>query len=453
MNSSPRHNDLEKEDSIPTVSDDSLDIAYDPQMDNDQIEDEYEEEYEEDVFRSKLYQPLSARLQRPTSVIRQASHPPSSKVPRPYSSDDTRKFTEEDRRFAQEQVGNNTSLTSGGKCYVVYPDKDGQIVGGCVGKEKFMECSKQLCQRLLDVSLLKLKDQLQPRIDMVRKQMDEKFDYRDHQLDTSWFVNELGVVLKRIRSELHTMWKKGGSSRDAPAPPGIEIDQWHRLIDYWMSENFRKLSMRMKDNRKKVQIGNLTGRLGKTGLLANLTPVSATEEVKKTNRPDLYNSLVYLKTTQNEMKQEQFTIKKEQMELNKGLLTLNSKMDDLMTILLGEKKSDLPSHLKKKEDVSALKMAFEVGDGVELREVKNGRIILGVGRIMGLAGKSTFHSQTIQPGYANILVIKVFAPDAPLVVPNLDDDLPQRVLSDAVGSSVLWPEGSLRRACLASKGP
>ncbi|KAL3675550.1 hypothetical protein R1sor_025498 [Riccia sorocarpa] len=240
MNSSPRHSDLEKEDSIPTASDDSLDIAYDPQMDNDQIEDEYEEEYEEDVFRSKLYQP---------------------------------------------------------------------------------------------------------------------------------------------------------------------------------------------------------------------TPVSATEEVKKTNRPDLYNSLVYLQTTQNEMKQEQFTIKKEQMELNKGLLTLNSKMDDLMTILLGEKKSDLPSHLKKKEDVSALKMAFEVGDEVELREVKNGRIILGVGRIMGLAGKSTFHSQKIQPGYANILVIKVFAPDAPLVVPNLDDDPPQRVLSDAVGSSVLWPEGSLRRACLASKGP
>ncbi|KAL3692931.1 hypothetical protein R1sor_006582 [Riccia sorocarpa] len=366
MNSSPRHSDLEKEDSIPTASDDSLDIAYDPQMDNDQIEDEYEEEYEEDVFRSKLYQPVSARLQRPTSVIRQASHPPSSKVPRPYSSDDTRKFREKDRRFAREQVGNNTSLTSGGKCYVVYPDKDGQIVGGCVGKEKFMECLKQLCQRLLDVSLLKLKDQLQPRIDMVRRQMDEKFDYRDHQLDTSWFVNELGVVLKRIRSELHTMWKKGGSSRDAPAPPGIEIDQWHMLIDYWMSENFLKLSMRMKDNRKKVQIGNLTGWSGKTGLLANL---------------------------------------------------------------------------------------FEVGDEVQLREVKNGRIILGVGRIMGLAGKSTFHSQIIQPGYANILVIKVFAPDAPLVVPNLDDDPPQRVLSDAVGSSVLWPEGSLRRACLASKGP
>ncbi|KAL3698154.1 hypothetical protein R1sor_012230 [Riccia sorocarpa] len=172
------------------------------------------------------------------------------------------------RRFRREDTKLSSRPEAGEKEYVVEVDEDGHVTGGCLGKDKYLDMLKQLCLRILDLSELKTKDQI--RIQMVKRQLDDKFEYRGRDVCMIWFVSEVGLVLRRARSDLHSTWVKLGEQRDSPVPHGIATEQWHRLIDYWLSPSFIKKSQQMKECRSAVKNVNITGRAGTAGLLANM---------------------------------------------------------------------------------------------------------------------------------------------------------------------------------------
>ena len=81
-------------------------------------------------------------------------------------------------------------------------------------------------------------------------------------------------------------------------------------------------------------------------------------------------------------------------------------------------------------------LQLRIGDWVWLAEKAESNILVATGQVSGLADGGMFHNRPIPKKYVRINVESV-AVNVPLYVPV--DEADQTTLTDALGSSVLWP--------------
>ncbi len=88
-------------------------------------------------------------------------------------------------------------------------------------------------------------------------------------------------------------------------------------------------------------------------------------------------------------------------------------------------------------------MQFKVGEAIVLCNL-NAEVV-AMGLIMGVGGQGcVHHGVAIKESWFRVQLCEVVAgkSNTPLLVPNENDDPPQRVLKDVIGSSIVW-EGRL----------
>ncbi|KAL3697323.1 hypothetical protein R1sor_011399 [Riccia sorocarpa] len=425
---------------------------------------------------------------------------------------DVRKYIRDDRKSLKEETANRSK----GDCkpFSVEVNEHGQVKSGKFGKEKFYDYLKHTSLRLLDMTKLNARDDA--AILNVKCQLDEKFEYiGETPIDMDWFATEATRVVRQARNKLHKQWVDAGSVRTSLCPDGIELAQWHKLIDYWRTPDFLKKSNSMKDARKCVKAVNPTGRSGHSGLLENMkrkrgsspplnevqellsarknqqmerkeASISPTQKHSMGNNPSLAPQSTdaegrdtlqascleglsvspeissatrklqdSLLREHELLKDQQADIKAEQVAIHATVNALGEKMNQMMAILMKNNSSDqdkgtpdrgrspavMPQDLSKiSKDSATSRSPLHVGDELELRQVSDGRATVAYAKLMGLAGKGTYHTTEISPGFASVMILDIFSPDEPLPVPNKNDDPSQILLSDAAGSVILWPE-------------
>ncbi len=88
-------------------------------------------------------------------------------------------------------------------------------------------------------------------------------------------------------------------------------------------------------------------------------------------------------------------------------------------------------------------MQFKVGEAIVLCNLNDEVVAMGL--IMGVGGQGcVHHGVAIKESWFRVQLCEVVAgkSNTPLLVPNENDDPPQRVLKDVIGSSIVW-EGRL----------
>jgi hypothetical protein len=141
--------------------------------------------------------------------------------------------------------------------------------GGCEGKNEFDEALRSLVPRILDVSILKWKDQSPSSVDKLRSAIDNEFEYLGTNLSEKGFKNAVKRQMKTERSKMKG-WFLGGKKQ---CPVFIEPDQWARLCEYWSKPETEEKAQRMANARKKVKNQSNVGRTGKAGKEAQLVGV------------------------------------------------------------------------------------------------------------------------------------------------------------------------------------
>jgi hypothetical protein len=142
----------------------------------------------------------------------------------------------------------------------------GGIDGGCEGKNEFDEALRTLVPRILDVSIVRWKDQLPQSVEKLRSALDAEFEYVGTNLSEKGFKNAVKRQMKTERSKMKG-WFLGGKKE---CPVTIEPDQWARLCEYWSKPETEEKAQRMANARRQVKRASTVGRAGKAGKEAQL---------------------------------------------------------------------------------------------------------------------------------------------------------------------------------------
>ena len=137
------------------------------------------------------------------------------------------------RRANRKEAESSVDLrrSGGKKPYTLRVKAGGGIDGGCEGKNAFDEALRSLVPRILDVSVLKWKEQHPSSVEKLRSAIDNDFEYVGHKLSDGGFKDAVKRQMKTERAKMKG-WFMSGKKQ---CPVFIEPDQWARLCEYWSS--------------------------------------------------------------------------------------------------------------------------------------------------------------------------------------------------------------------------
>lgn len=168
------------------------------------------------------------------------------------------------RKEAESSV--DLRLNGGKKPYTLRVKAGGAIDGGCEGKNAFDEMLRSLVPRILDVSVLKWKEQHPSSVEKLRSAIDNQFEYVGHKLSDGGFKDAVKRQMKTERAKMKG-WFMSGKKQ---CPVFIEPDQWARLCEYWSSPETEQKAALMAKARQQVKNMSNVGRQGKAGKVAQL---------------------------------------------------------------------------------------------------------------------------------------------------------------------------------------
>ncbi|KAL2654092.1 hypothetical protein R1flu_022220 [Riccia fluitans] len=92
-----------------------------------------------------------------------------------------------------------------------------------VGKDEWYVDLKALCLNYLDISIPQFAKQDSARVQMVKRDLDKRYEYEGRELLDSFEKGKMLQVLKGERNRLKGLWEEVGESKlDAPCPEDVE---------------------------------------------------------------------------------------------------------------------------------------------------------------------------------------------------------------------------------------
>ena len=184
------------------------------------------------------------------------------------TTDSVERATRRLKRALYEE-GSRDRKKAGTKPHSISVQADGEIDGGCAGKNAWDRSVRVYVPKILDMSVIDWEKQRPEAVDKLRDALDKDFEYLNYDLSMIGFRNAIKKYLKTERSRLKAHFVGG----DDTCPVHVNPDQWKRLQAYWGTDKQLKKAATMAHARRQVKNYSSVGRKGRAGKEASLVSV------------------------------------------------------------------------------------------------------------------------------------------------------------------------------------
>lgn len=105
------------------------------------------------------------------------------------------------------------------------------------GGSRFVEVFRALCVAILDVSVIRVRDQNIEDYAALREKLEADFEFVGHPMSDDGFFHAVSKCMKAERSRLHKLYT---TRRERGCPPKEQPEVWDRLKTYWRTLEFGK---------------------------------------------------------------------------------------------------------------------------------------------------------------------------------------------------------------------
>ena len=194
----------------------------------------------------------------------------SVSVPTSLKEDSAKRRIRRANKRDADEVAKKREL-AGLKPYVVHVKSSGIIDSGCVGHLKWQENIREVTPRMLDMSVIKYEDQYEGSKIKLREGLRQKFEFVGNEVSDDALDRMVKTWLRKDRERMKKT--HGGKLK---APPHFTDKEWDSMRKYWDSEDSKKLSEKMMENRSKVTNNPRVGRRGYAGKKTKLVSLNHT---------------------------------------------------------------------------------------------------------------------------------------------------------------------------------
>jgi hypothetical protein len=145
--------------------------------------------------------------------------------------------------------------------------KNGKIDGACDGKNEWDNALRRLVPRCLNMAIVKANDQSPVDMSELHGQLDDLFEYLNHELSARNFRNCIRQFMKFKPARLKTCYKRNGCTT---CPMGVDANQRTSLVAYWFEQDTKKKIDQLTDARGVIINVSRYGHGGKTRAEAKL---------------------------------------------------------------------------------------------------------------------------------------------------------------------------------------
>jgi hypothetical protein len=117
------------------------------------------------------------------------------------------------------------------------------------------------------MAIVKVGDQNPVDMSELCRQLDDLFEYLNHELSARNFKDYIRRFMKSKRARLKKCYKRHGP---ATCPMGVDANQWESLVAYWSEQDTKKKTDQLTNARGAVMNVSKYGRGGRAGAEAKL---------------------------------------------------------------------------------------------------------------------------------------------------------------------------------------
>jgi hypothetical protein len=139
--------------------------------------------------------------------------------------------------------------------------KNGKIDGACDGKNEWDNALRSLVPHCLNMAIVKVGDQSLVDMSELNGQLDDLFEYLNHELSARNFKDCIRRFMKSKRARLKTCYKRNGRTT---CPMSVDVNQRASLVAYWFEPDTKKKIDQLTDARGVIINVNKYGHGGRT---------------------------------------------------------------------------------------------------------------------------------------------------------------------------------------------